>query len=57
MLTGFLFWDTHVPLKYTCTPKVHMYPQMKNPVGMLFHSLPSDKILDWSKLKAFADEK
>ena len=23
----------------------------------LFNSLPSDKILDWSKLKAFADDK
>ena len=24
---------------------------------MTFNSLPNDKLLDWSKLKAFADEK
>ena len=23
----------------------------------ILHSLPNDKILDWSKLKAFADDK
>ena len=25
--------------------------------GHIFNSLPNDKILDWSKLKAFADDK
>ena len=26
-------------------------------VGHWFNTLPNDKILDWSKLKAFADDK
>ena len=32
---------------------------MNNPFMILwsFNSLPNDKILDWSKLKAFADDK
>ena len=27
------------------------------PIGLLINSLPNDKILDWSKLKALADDK
>ena len=26
-------------------------------LALIFNSLPNDKILDWSKLKAFADDK
>ena len=41
---------------------VHPYSQREIPVeisqkcGQLFNSLPNDKYLDWSKLKAFADD-
>ena len=30
---------------------------MENIFSKQFNSLPNDKLLDWSKLKAFADDK
>ena len=37
---------------------IFTFPIMfQNPLGAdMFNSLPNDKILDWSKLKAFADD-
>ena len=46
------FWSVPV---FPCTPRkrslenIYLHP--------LFNSVPSDKILDWFKLKAFADDK
>ena len=33
------------------------YDKMKQFLALSFNTLPNDKILDWSKLKAFADDK
>ena len=38
------------------TMYVHMYTDAPCSVKIRLNSLPDDKILDWSKLKAFADD-
>ena len=40
-------------MKALANDKLHLTQMM----GPVLNSLPNDKILDWSKLKAFADEK
>ena len=32
-------------------------PDIQTEVVFIFNSLPNDKILDWSKIKAYADDK
>ena len=38
-------------------PKLKLKTEHVTVTFKLFNSLPNDKILDWSKLKAFADDK
>ena len=45
------------PLSFSTTTAIHDFSETVQTNEALFHSLPNNKILDWSKLKAFADDK